>query len=94
MAESPEFLRSLEHTNPLRPRFAIRRDGYPMLEVQYNGQQSQIPMAEVLEFARRWSADYESRQAARQLAGGLAVFPYPLMNVSLNDRDVRGLAWD
>ena len=94
MAESHEFLGSLEHTNPARPRFAIKRGVYPMLEITHDGQQLQVPMAEVLEFAHRWHADRESQRAARQSAGGLDLFPYPLMSVSFNDPDVQGLAWD
>jgi hypothetical protein len=92
--ESEKFLRSLEHTNPLRPMFLINHKGYPMLEISHDGKSMQVPMAEILNFARRWDADYEAQREARKEIDRLYVFPYPLMNLNLNDPDVREVGWD
>ena len=91
--ESAEFLQSLEHSNSARPKFSIKRGGYPMLEISHGGQCMQVPMAEILIFARRWQSDHDSRREVRRASGMLDLFPYPLMNTRLNDPDCIGVAW-
>lgn len=92
--KAKSFLRSLEHTNPLRPRFSIDHKGYPMLKISYDGKCMQVPMAEILNFARRWEAAHEAQGEARKEVNRLYVFPYPLMNINLNDPDVVEIGWD
>ena len=93
MIESAQFLESLEHDNPYRPRFTIKPGLYENLEIGFRGQVMCVPMAEVLVFARRWEADFESRRQAQQDSGRLCLFPYSLMNTNLNDPDIRSLRW-
>jgi hypothetical protein len=93
MCESIQFLETLQHDNPDRPRFTIRSGVYENLEISFRGQVMCIPMAEVLTFTRRWDADFESRRAARQVEGSLVLFPYPLMSVNMNDPDFGNLHW-
>ena len=93
MRESAEFLATLEHDNPDRPRFRIKPSRYENLEIGFNGQVMCIPMAEVLLFARRWEADFESCRQAQQDSGQLCLFPYSLMNTRQNDPDVANLRW-
>ena len=88
MVESTEFLSSLEHTNPDRPRFSIRPGLDAMLEIEHRGQSIQLPLSEILNFASRWQADYSEREKQIQSAKDLCRFPYPLYNVHLNDPDV------
>ncbi len=92
--ESTDFLHSLEHTNPLRPKFSIMRAGYPKLEISLGGQVIQVPMAEILEFARRWQADHDAQRNSRIASGRLDIYPYPLMCTSTADPDIRLDAWD
>lgn len=91
--ESPEFLQSLEHSNSKRPKFSIKRGDYPMLEISQGEQCMQVPMAEILVFARRWQSDHVAQRDARIAAGRLDLFPYPLMNTRLADPDCIGVAW-
>lgn len=93
MHEAAQFLESLEHDNPHRPRFRIKPKCYENLEIAFHGQVMCIPMAEVLLFARRWEADFELRRQAQQDSGQLCLFPYNLMNTNLNDPDRRNLRW-
>ena len=93
MAESAQFLESLQHDNPERPRFTIRRGVYENLEIELHGQVMRIPMAEVLAFARRWEADQAAQRAAQKGAPTLAIFPYPLMRSKLDDPDIKNLRW-
>ena len=93
MIESTQFLESLQHDNPERPRFAIKRGGYENLEIGFRGQVMCIPMAEVLVFVQRWQADQDSQRAARAGPPTLSICPYPLMNVQLNDPDARSRRW-
>ena len=93
MPESAQFLESLEHDNPDRPRFRIKPKCYENLETTFRGQVMFIPMAEVLLFARRWEADFESRRQAQQDSGKLCLFPYSFMNTNLNDPDIKNLRW-
>ena len=91
--ESAEFLRSLEHSNPDRPTFSIKRGVYPMLEISNGDQRMHVPMAEVLEFARRWRADHDAQRPARIASGKLDIFPYPLMSTRLTDPDCSSIGW-
>ena len=93
MIESAQFLESLEHDNPDRPRFTIKPGVYEKLEIGFRGQVVYVPIAEVLLFARRWEADLKAQRAERKDATNLALFPQPLMSVNLNDPDVRDLRW-
>ena len=93
MVESAQFLESLEHDNPDRPRFTIKPGVYESLEIGFCGRFICLPMAEVLTFARRWEADLQAQRAERKGATTLALFPYPLMSVKMNDPDVRDLCW-
>jgi len=93
MTESTQFLESLEHDNPDRPRFKIKRGVYENLQIDFRGQVMCIPMAELLAFARRWEADQKSQQTARVGVPGLGVHPYPIMSASLDDPDIRNLRW-
>jgi hypothetical protein len=93
MVESAQFLESLEHDNPDRPRFTIKPGVYENLEIEFHGQLMCVPIAEVLAFARQWEADLKAQRAGRKEATTLALFPYPLMSVNLNDPDVRNLRW-
>lgn len=92
--ESEKFLRSLNHTNPARPKFSISRGVYPMLEISIDGISTQVPMAEILSFARRWEADHEAQLRARVRPNSLSIFPYPLMETKLNDPDCIEVRWD
>ena len=91
--ESPEFLRSLEHINPHRPTFSIKRGVYPMLEISHGDQLMDVPMAEILEFAWRWRADHDAQRPARMASGDLDLFPYPLMDTMLTDPDCSRVGW-
>ena len=93
MVESAQFLESLEHDNPDRLRFTIKPGLYENLEIGFRGQVMCVPMAEVLVFARRWEVDLKAQRAGQKDTTTLALFPYPLMNVNLNDPDVRNLRW-
>ena len=48
MIESAQFLESLEHDNPDRPRFTIKPGLYENMEIGFRGQVMCVPMAEVL----------------------------------------------
>lgn len=91
MHESVEFLSSLDHTNPHRPKFRII-PGPDDLEITFKGQVMVVPIAEVLDFANRWDADHEAKRPAAIAKGHLFLHPYPLYNVRLQDPDVP--AWD
>lgn len=92
--ESPEFLQSLDHQNPLRPKFSIRHEGYAMLEISKDGQVMRVPMAEILIFARRWEADFSARRLAQAGEDRLFLFPYSLMDTRLTDPDCIDVRWD
>jgi len=94
MVESAEFMATLNHTNLERPVFGILRAGYPMLLIDYLGQRMEVPMAEILEFARRWREDFESQRPKSMAAGKLHLVPYSLISTRLDDPDVREVAWD
>jgi hypothetical protein len=90
MRESAEFLNSLQHSNPNRPRFTIQPDEFEtMLEIEHRGQRIEIPISEVLSFAARWEADRE-KQLAADPTPRLRVHPYPLYSASLSDPDMGG----
>ena len=91
--ESEKFLLSLEHSNTLRPKFSIKRSGYPILEISWDGKTMQVPMAEILNFARRWEADYEARRQAPERPETFSIFPYPLMETKMNDPDCIEVGW-
>ena len=91
--ESQKFLRSLEHTNARRPKFSIKHGGYPMLEIVQDGKLMQVPMAEILNFARRWEADYEARRQALDRPPSFFIFPYPFMETNMNDPDCVEVGW-
>ena len=92
--ESPEFLQSLDHQIPLRPKFSIRHEGYAMLEISQDRQVMSVPMAEILNFARRWEADLKARRLAHIWSGRLSLFPYSLLNTRLTDPDCIDVRWD
>ena len=85
--ESQKFLRLLEHTTSRRPKFSIKHGGYPMLEIVQYGKFMQVSMAEILNFARRWEADYEARRQAPDRPPSLFIFSYPLVETNMNDPD-------
>lgn len=64
-----------------------------MLEISLNGQAMQVPMAEILSFARRWEADYAALQRTPPRSTSLPVFPYPLMDTNVNDPDCIDVEW-
>ena len=72
--ESQKFLRSLEHTNSRRPKFSIKHECYPMLEIVQEGKFMQVPMAEILNFARRWEAVYEARRQVPERPETFSIF--------------------
>ncbi len=89
MNESADFLRSLLHDNPDRPRFTIWPDEFEtMLEIQHRGQSLKVPISEVLHFAARWQADREQR-IAQDPTPRLKIHPYPLYGTRLDDPDGR-----
>ena len=69
------------------PSFPIKHGGYPMLEISRDGKTMQVPMAEILIFARRWQADYGTRRQAPERPETFSIFPYPLMETKMNDPD-------
>lgn len=89
MYESITFLKSLEHTNPHRPRFEIGTGMDTPLAITHHGQCLSVPIAEILEFARRWREDFEEQRARRIAEGvhGLQLYPYPLYSTRLTDPD-------
>jgi hypothetical protein len=93
MTESADFLASLQHSNSERPTFSIDPGGTGQLDVWFQGKHLRLPMSEVLNFARRWQADFEQRRQAMQRAGSLMLFPYPLYNTKLDDPDCTGVWW-
>ena len=92
--ETVEFLLSLEHHNQLRPRFAIGQGANPMLSISFRGANMDVPMAEVLEFARRWNKSNASLHSNMLAGETLLRHPYPLFNVRVDDPDVTGLTWE
>lgn len=93
MHESAQFLESLNHSNPERPRFSIKPGTYPMLEIELAGQRMEVPIAEILAFARRWEADWAERKEAIRTAGRLPLYPYSIMCTRLDDPDCRDQQW-
>ena len=93
MGESAEFLATLNHDNPDRPRFAIQGGIYPMVEVAFVGRRMSMPMAEILSFAKRWEADWDLRVMANQGKRQLSIYPYPLTATRNTDPDVSSLKW-
>ena len=65
-----------------------------MLEISQDGQVMRVPMAEILNFARRWDADFEARRLAQAGEGRLFRFPYSLLNTRLTDPDCIDVGWD
>lgn len=92
MFESPEFIASLNHTNPERPRFTIGTGMDARVLIEFNGQSLAVPIAEILKFARRWEADFERQRAKEKQAGRLGLFPYPLYGTRLDDPDRSSFA--
>lgn len=87
MFESDKFLQSLQHDNPLRPRFTIHpAEHITMLEIVHQGQRMELPISEILSFAARWKADQDERAALGPPR--LRTHPYPLYNTKVNDSDV------
>lgn len=91
MSESKEFLESLAHDNPERPRFTINNGN---LEISLKGNAVTIPMAEVLGFAGRWNADFEKARDKARLEGRMMLYPYSLLNTRLTDPDAQNIRWD
>lgn len=87
MFESDKFLRSMQHDNPLRPRFTIKPAEYStMLEIVFQGQRMEVPISEILSFAARWNVDQDERAALGP--PGLRLRPYPIYDMNLNDPDL------
>jgi len=87
MYESAEFLESLKHQNPMRPRFTIKpAEHVTMLEIQHLGELLKVPISEILAFASRWKADRE-RQDSKASTPRLRIHPYPLYNIRMDDPD-------
>lgn len=93
--ESEEFLRSLNHSNPARPRFEIGTEMDAQLTITHHGKSMAVPISEVLEFARRWRVDFEKERARRIAEGvhGLQLYAYPLYDTNFNDPDVKEVDW-
>ena len=88
MHESAEFLASLNHINPERPRFVIKPHALETrLEISFRGQSLELPIAVILCFAARWQADRE-RQWDESPRKGLRIHPYPLHHTRLDDPDL------
>lgn len=85
MIESKEFLKSLEHNNPSRPKFTISSGD---VNIFFNGNNITIPMGELLSFAHRWREDFKSCAKAASKSGRLAMYPYALTNMRPDDPDV------
>ena len=64
-----------------------------MLEIVQDGKLMQVPMAEILNFARRWEADYEARRQAPDRPPSFFIFPYPFMETNMNDPDCVEVGW-
>ena len=87
MHESPDFLQSLNHNNPFRPRFVIKPDEFEtLLEISYRGRCMEVPISEILSFAARWQGDRERRRAEDPCVG-LWLHPYPLNHTRISDAD-------
>ena len=85
MHESEDFLKSLVHENPLRPRFTIKpAECETLLEIQHLGQRLEVPISEILTFAARWNADRAERES-QDSTPHLCIHPYPLYNMRMND---------
>ena len=92
MIESKDFLESLNHNNPVRPQFAIGTGMYAQLTITHQDQVMRLPIAEVLSFAQRWSADQDRKRETKGVEGvGLRIFPYPLYSVNMKDPDAKGV---
>jgi hypothetical protein len=85
--ESADFLKSLQHDNPLRPRFTIKPAKFDTsLEIQHLGQCVEVPVSEVLAFAARWQAD-RAKQISGEPTPRLRIHPYPLYSMRVTDPD-------
>ena len=94
MRESADFLRSLQHNNSARPKFAIGQGTNAMLSISFQGTETTVPMAEILAFARRWETDRKAGDIEMQRVGNLVKTTYPLFSVRVDDPDVAGIRWD
>ena len=92
MHESPEFLRSLEHSNPSRPKFEIGHRMDARLKITFEGQTLEVPISEILNFARRWESDRKTQRDSRT-GSGLNIYPYPLYGTRLLDPDCADAPW-
>ena len=52
----------------------------------------EVPIAEILNFARRWEADREA-QRARPTRTGLNLYPYPMYGTRVDDPDCLEVGW-
>ena len=87
MHESADFLLSLPHDNPLRPRFTIKPAKFDTsLGIQHLGQSIEVPISEVLAFAARWQAD-RAKQVSEDPTPRLRIHPYPLYSTRVIDPD-------
>jgi hypothetical protein len=93
MIESLAFLPSLAHDNLQRPRFKIIHQMNAQLEITHEGKSMCVPISEILNFAQRWNAEFEVYRKQYQPSGHLALYPYPLYSVNLNDPDVVAVDW-
>ena len=87
MHESADFLNSLQHDNPLRPRFIIKPAKFDTsLEIQHLGQSIEVPISKVLAFAARWQAD-RAKQVSEDPTPRLRIHTYPLYSTPVIDPD-------
>jgi hypothetical protein len=87
--ESRAFRDSLCHSNPHRPKFVIKHRAMDtQLQIEHAGQRIEVPISEILAFARRWERDQEQQIAERTNPTTLSFFPYPMYNLNLNDPDL------
>ena len=80
------------HTNSKRPMFEIGQGMDAQLRTTFEGQTMEVPIAEILNFARRWEADYAAQQA-RPTRTTLNIYPYPLYGTRLDDPDCLEVDW-
>ena len=87
MHESADFLLSLPHDNPLRPRFTVKPAKFDTsLELQHLCQSIEVPISEVLAFAARWQAD-RAKHFLEEPTPRLHIHPYPLYSARVIDPD-------
>ncbi len=92
MSESDKFLRALVHTNPHRPTFEIGEGVDTQLRITFKGQTMEVPISEILNFARRWEADHKAQQALPTRTT-LNIYPYPVYGTRMDDPDCLKVGW-